>query len=330
MRVLITGGAGFIGSHLTERLLDENIEVVCIDNFNDFYDPNLKRRNIEKALSCSCYTLITGDILDTDLLDHVFADRFDAVVHLAAYAGVRPSIERPGIYQRVNVEGTLNMLEQCRINEVPSFIFASSSSVYGGRTKVPFRETDEVMRPISPYAATKVAGEILCYTYHHLFDLNVHALRLFTVYGPRQRPEMAIHMFASRILRGEPLPVFGDGSSARDYTYIDDAVDGIVASVKRCKGYEVINLGGSNTTSLNDLVGLLSVRLCSSPVIERKEDQPGDVPITFADVAQAKKILGYVPKVNIEEGIDRFCLWLEKQSQCDDWEGPPEATLTPR
>ncbi len=330
MRILITGGAGFIGSHLAERLLNEKHEVVCLDSFNDFYDPSLKRRNIEKALSSSSYTLITGDILDCNLLDKVFAKQFDAVVHLAAYPGVRPSIERPDIYQRVNVEGTINLLEQCRLRKVPKFVFASSSSVYGGRTSVPFLETDNVMHPISPYAATKVAGEAFCHTYHQLFDLNIYALRFFTVYGPRQRPEMAIHLFANHILRGEPLPVFGDGRSARDYTYIDDIVTGVVKSIERCKGFEVINLGGSKITSLNKLISLLAKRLNTEPIIKRSSDQPGDVPITFADIARAEKILEYVPKVGIVEGIDQFCTWLLDQRTSQDWDEPAMATLPPQ
>jgi UDP-glucuronate 4-epimerase len=313
MRILVTGGAGFIGSHLAERLLESGHEVVCLDSFNDFYDPELKRRNIEKALSYSHYTLTVGDILDKNLLNKLFSNPFDAVVHLAAYAGVRPSIERPALYQRVNVEGTVNLLEQCRLKKVPKFIFASSSSVYGGRTTVPFQETDDVNRPISPYAATKVAGEALCYTYHHLFGMNIHALRFFTVYGPRQRPEMAIHLFASRILRGEPIVVFGDGKSARDYTYVDDIVDGAAASVERCSGYEIINIGGSKTTSLMDLVKLVSNRLDKHPVIKQMPDQPGDVPITSADVTKAKKLLGYSPKTDIVQGIAKFCEWLKEQ-----------------
>jgi UDP-glucuronate 4-epimerase len=313
MRILVTGGAGFIGSHLAERLLENDHEVVCLDNFNDFYDPELKRRNTEKALSYSHYTLTVGDILDKSLLNKLFSNPFDAVVHLAAYAGVRPSIERPALYQRVNVEGTVNLLEQCRLKKVPKFIFASSSSVYGGRTTVPFKETDDVNKPISPYAATKVAGEALCHTYHHLFGMNVHALRFFTVYGPRQRPEMAIHLFASRILRGESIAVFGDGKSARDYTYVDDIVDGAAASVERCSGYEVINIGGSKTTALMDLVKMLSNRLDKHPVIKQLPDQPGDVPITYADVTKAKNLLGYSPTTDIVQGIEQFCAWLKEQ-----------------
>jgi UDP-glucuronate 4-epimerase len=320
MKIIVTGGAGFIGSHLVERLLGQNHEVVCLDNFNDFYDPAIKKRNIEKALSHSNYTLVVGDILDRDLLDKVFAKSFDVVVHLAAYAGVRPSIERPELYQQVNIEGTVNLLECCRQHDVSKFVYASSSSVYGGRKDVPFRETDVVSRPISPYAATKVAGEALCYTYHHLFKLNIHGLRFFTVYGPRQRPEMAIHLFARRMLRGDVIPVFGDGRSARDYTYIDDIVDGVVASIERCAGYEVINIGGSKTTTLNDLVEIIGKRLGVTPRIDRSSDQPGDVPITYADVSFAKDLLGYVPSVGIEEGIDRFCQWIEKQRQKSAWE----------
>jgi UDP-glucuronate 4-epimerase len=313
MRILVTGGAGFIGSHLVERLLACDHEVVVVDDFNDFYDPEIKKRNIQEALAHKRYTLFTGDILDRELLDRVFAERFDLVAHLAAYAGVRPSIERPAKYQRVNVEGTSNLLERCCRYEVPRFVFASSSSVYGGRSEVPFRETDDVMRPISPYAASKVAGEALCHTYHHLYGLHAHLLRLFTVYGPRQRPEMAIHMFAAHMLRGDPISVFGDGRMSRDYTYVDDIVDGLVSSIERCDGFEVMNLGGSRTTTLERLVELLSSRLGVEPIIERKPDQPGDVPITYADVGRAKRVLGWAPRVGIEEGIDRFCAWLERQ-----------------
>jgi UDP-glucuronate 4-epimerase len=300
---------------VAERLLDAGHEVVCLDNFNDFYDPGLKRRNIEKAFWSNNYTLVSGDILDDIVLDKAFQDPFDVVVHLAAYAGVRPSIERPAIYQQVNVAGTLNLLERCRRHEVKKLVFASSSSVYGGRKEVPFRETDPVLKPISPYAATKVAGEALCYTYHHLYDISVHALRFFTVYGPRQRPEMAIHLFGRSMLQGKPIQMFGNGQSSRDYTYIGDIVDGVVASIERCKGFEVINLGGSKATSLNSLVGLLSKRLGVEPTVERCPDQPGDVPKTFADVSRARQLLGYRPRTDIIKGIDRFCAWLENEQE---------------
>lgn len=317
MKILLTGGAGFIGSHLAERLLAAGHEVVCLDNFNDFYDPAIKQRNIERALSSPGYTLVTGDILDRDLLDRVFDKHggIDCVAHLAAYAGVRPSIERPEIYQRVNIEGTVNLLERARIYGVPRFVFASSSSVYGGRTEVPFRETDDVMRPISPYAATKVAGEALCHAYHHLFGLAVHVLRFFTVYGPRQRPEMAIHLFAARLRRGEPVRIFGDGGSSRDYTFIDDIVAGVQASIERCAGFQVLNLGGSATTSLDGLIALLGRRLRVEPVVERAPEQPGDVPVTFADVSRAERLLDYRPQVDIETGIGRFCDWLERRDR---------------
>jgi UDP-glucuronate 4-epimerase len=314
MRVLVTGGAGFIGSHLVERLLEQDHEVVCFDNFNDFYDPRIKRRNVQAAFTNPRYTLVDGDILDMELLERVFREGgFDTVVHLAAYAGVRPSIESPQQYQKVNVEGTVNLLEQCRAHGVGRFVFASSSSVYGGRTQAPFCETDDVMRPISPYAATKVAGEALCFTYHHLFGIDIHALRFFTVYGPRQRPEMAIHLFARHILDGAPITLFGDGTAARDYTYVDDVVYAVARSAQTAKGYEVINIGGSRTTTLARLVELLEQRLGRKALIERRPDQAGDVPLTFASVDKARRLLGYEPRIGMEQGIDRFCAWLEAE-----------------
>lgn len=313
MRVLVTGGAGFIGSHLCERLLALGREVVCLDDFNDFYDPAVKRRNVAGALGHDRFSLVEGDILDGALLDRVFAEPFDAVVHLAAYAGVRPSIERPLLYQRVNVEGTLNLLERCRARRVPRFVFASSSSVYGGRTDVPFCETDDILRPVSPYAATKVAGEALCHAYHHLFGMGVHCLRFFTVFGPRQRPEMAIHLFARRMLRGEPVTVFGDGTSARDYTYIDDIIDGVAASVERCAGFAAVNLGGARPTALADLVAEIGRQLGVEPILAHAPDQPGDVPVTFADISSAARLLGFAPKVDLAEGLARFCRWLRAE-----------------
>ena len=328
MKILVTGGAGFIGSHLVERLLGEGHDVICLDNFNDFYDPAIKHRNIEKAFWSSRYTLVSGDILDRDLLEKTFSEKLDAVVHLAAWAGVRPSIVNPHIYQQVNVEGTLNLLECCRDHGVEKFVFASSSSVYGGRSDVPFRETDNVMQPISPYAASKVAGEALCYTFHHLYGIHIHALRFFTVYGPRQRPEMAVHLFARKMLDGESIRAFGDGKSSRDYTYIDDIIGGVTASLMRCEGFETINLGGSKTTSLERLLTLIAERLGKKPRIELAPDQPGDVPVTYADVTLAERLLGYNSKVTIEEGIDRFCTWLEedrKRAEKDASEESPKA-----
>ena len=313
MRILVTGGAGFIGSHLVGKLLQRGDEVVCLDNFNDFYDPAIKRQNVSEFADSSLFTLMEGDILDVAFLDEVFQNSFDVVVHLAAYAGVRPSIENPALYQRVNIEGTLNLLECCKKNNVDRLVFASSSSVYGGRKEVPFRETDNVMHPISPYAATKAAGEVLCHTYHHLYGISVHALRFFTVYGPKQRPEMAIHLFASQMLEDRPVKIYGDVLSSRDYTYITDIIDGLTASIDRCSGFEVINLGGSATTTLGDLVQMIGAGLGVTPKTEQLPAQPGDVPITFADVSKAAKLLDYAPKVPIEKGIGLFCDWMRQR-----------------
>lgn len=313
MKILVTGGAGFIGSHLSERLLGRGHTVVCLDNFNDFYDPAIKRNNVKTALASSNYTLVEGDILDNDLLETLFADSFDVVVHLAAYAGVRPSIEKPQLYQKVNLEGTVNLLEQCRKHHIQKFVFASSSSVYGGRTEVPFRETDNIMKPISPYAATKASGEAICFSYYHLFGIQMHLLRFFTVYGPRQRPEMAIHLFARHMLDKKPVKLFGDGESSRDYTYVEDIIDGVTACAENCEGFEVLNLGGSKTTTLKRLVEMISAELQIEPIIEWQPNQPGDVPITYADVSKAAQLVGYEPKVPIEEGVKRFCQWVQEQ-----------------
>ncbi|NLN61531.1 MAG: NAD-dependent epimerase/dehydratase family protein [Myxococcales bacterium] len=313
MHILVTGGAGFIGAHLCEALLADGHQVTCLDNFNAFYDPAIKRANVAPLQSAPGFSLVEGDILDAPLLSRLFQAGPDVVVHLAAWAGVRPSIENPAIYEEVNIRGTLNILEACRVHGVSKLVFASSSSVYGGRTDVPFRETDPVMRPISPYAATKVAGETLCYTYHHLYGLHVHALRFFTVYGPRQRPEMAIHLFADAMLRDAPISLFGDGESSRDYTYISDIVAGIRASIERCAGFEILNLGGETPTSLNRLVSLIAARLGRTPIVEHKPDQPGDVAITAADLSRAAAVLGYAPQVDIEAGIAKTCDWLLAQ-----------------
>ena len=310
MRILVTGAAGFIGSNLSDRLLAQGHAVLGLDNFNDFYDPSVKERNSKDALAHSNFELVRGDILDAALLETVFARfRPDRVVHLAAWAGVRPSIERPGLYQKVNVEGTTNLLERCRLDGVRHFVFASSSSVYGDREQVPFRETDSVDQPISPYAATKRAGELLCYTWHHLFGMHTHCLRFFTVYGPRQRPEMAIHQFVRRIEEGLPIEMFGDGTTSRDYTYIDDIVDGVVAAIERVDGYGIFNLGESKTIELRELIGLIGRHAGRKPIIEARPSQPGDVTRTFADVSRARQAYGYDPKVNIDEGIRRFVDW---------------------
>src|SRR6266481_8020216 len=250
-KVLVTGGAGFIGSHLVESLLAEGREVVALDSFDDFYDPSVKRKNLEPLLGRTGFALVEGDVRDTKLVDALFSSHpLGVVVHLAARAGVRPSIQQPLLYADVNVTGTVVLLEACRRHGIGKFMFGSSSSVYGNSTKVPFAERDDVETPISPYAATKRAGELLCATYHALYRFHVYCLRLFTVYGPRQRPEMAIHKFTRLIDRGMPLPRFGDGSTRRDYTYITDIIDGIQRAMERVQGFEIINLGGAQTTSL--------------------------------------------------------------------------------
>ena len=315
-RVLVTGGAGFIGSHLTQRLLDNRDAVICLDNFNDFYDPRIKRRNILSFTDNPDFTLIEGDIRDGDLLARVFGDQSpDVVIHLAAMAGVRPSIEDPVLYQDVNVNGTCVLLETASKFPLSNFIFGSSSSVYGSRKKGSFFETDDVGRPVSPYAATKVAGEMLCYTYHHLHGIPITCLRFFTVYGPGQRPEMAIHLFAKLIRDGEPVPIFGDGNTRRDYTYIDDIIDGVVRSLERPFGYEIINLGGSRTVGLIELVTLLEEGLGKKAKLKMLPEQPGDVPVTFADVSRAQEKLGYEPTISIEKGIEKFVEWFVEAEQ---------------
>jgi len=315
-RILVTGGAGFIGSHLCGRLLDQDREVLVLDNFNDFYDPAIKRRNMLPLLARAGCALLEGDIRDPEAVENAFSSfRPQAVVHLAAMAGVRPSIENPLLYCDVNLAGTTVLLGAVRKNRVSHFVFGSSSSVYGANDKLPFTEEDDLSRPVSPYAATKLAGEQLCYTYHHLHGFPVSCLRFFTVYGPRQRPEMAIHMFARRIRDGQPITVFGDGTSRRDYTYVEDIIDGVVRSLDSPMGYEIFNLGESRTVSLSELIALLEENLGKKALIEPLPDQPGDVPATYADVTKARRLLGYDPRVPIEEGIRRFVQWLNTDDQ---------------
>jgi UDP-glucuronate 4-epimerase len=310
--VLVTGGAGFIGSHLVERLLAERQwRVVVVDDFNDFYDPEVKRRNVAPHLGREEFSLREADIRDRAALEEIFDDeRFDVIVHLAARAGVRPSLSEPVLYSETNIGGTLNLLELARARGVRQFVFGSSSSVYGENEKVPFAEDDPVAKPISPYAATKAAGELLCHTYSHLFGVRTVALRFFTVYGARQRPDLAIHKFARLISKGEPIPVFGDGTTRRDYTYVDDIIAGVRASMDyEGSAYEVFNLGESRTVSLSELIALLERELGQRAVIDRQPPQPGDVPQTFADVSKARRLLGYDPQTPIEEGIRRFVEW---------------------
>ncbi len=313
MFFLVTGGAGFIGSHLCERLIRGSHDVVCLDNFNSYYDPELKRRNVQSLLNHPSYRLIEGDILDWELLEKIFKEnRFDIVVHLAARAGVRPSIQDPRLYQKVNIEGTLNLLELSSQFSIPKFVFASSSSVYGNNTKIPFSEEDRVDFPISPYAATKKACELLSHTYFSLYGLSVTCLRFFTVYGPRQRPDMAIHKFARLIAEDKEIPIFGDGTSRRDYTYITDIIDGVEKAIEKCDGYNVYNLGDSRTVELNYLVGLLEKAIGKKANIKYLPDQPGDVTITYADISKAKQELDYNPQISIEEGIQEFVEWYMK------------------
>ena len=308
--VLVTGGAGFIGSHLTRRLLERGDSVTVLDDFNDFYDPALKRANIAPFLALPEYELVEGDIRDADLVDSLFQrGSFDVVVHLAARAGVRPSLQEPILYEDTNCIGTLRLLEAARHWGPKTFIFGSSSSVYGINEKVPFAETDEINQPISPYATTKRTGELLCYNYSHLYGMRIACLRFFTVYGPAQRPEMAIHKFTDLLARGQAVTMYGDGASRRDYTFVDDIIDGVVASMDLAPEFEILNLGGAETTSLADLIHWIAEELGVEPNIETLPDQPGDVPITYADVTQAAEILGYSPQVPIREGLKRFVAW---------------------
>jgi len=310
--LLITGGAGFIGSHLVDRLLATNVErITVVDDFNDFYNPSIKRDNIREHLKDLRYSIHEADIRDLAALADVFnKSNFDCVVHLAARAGVRPSLSEPQLYTETNINGTVNLLELARLHDIKQFVFGSSSSVYGINAKVPFSEDDPICQPISPYAATKGAGELLCHTYSHLYGLRCICLRFFTVYGPRQRPDLAIHKFAKLISQHQPIPVFGDGSTRRDYTYIDDIIDGVTAAIDYDKSnYEVINLGESRTVELRELISLLEKELDTHAIIERQPPQPGDVPQTFADVSKARALLNYQPKTQIEEGLRRFVEW---------------------
>lgn len=308
--IVVTGGAGFIGSHLCEALLRRGDEVIALDNFDEFYDPAVKRRNIEEAARSPRFRLVEGDIRDERCVRGVIADGIGAVVHLAARAGVRPSIEQPLLYQDVNERGTLTLLEACRESGVKKFIFGSSSSVYGNNRKIPFAESDSVDRPISPYAATKRAGELISHTYHHLFGLAVTCLRFFTVYGPRQRPDLAIHKFARLIEASRPIPVFGDGGMMRDFTYVDDIVDGVLRAIDRCEGYHIYNLGESQPVSVRELIELLEAALGKKAVIDRQPLQPGDVDRTYADVTLARAELGYEPRTDMPTGLARFVTWL--------------------
>ena len=315
-RILVTGGAGFIGSHLCERLLARGDEVCVLDNFNDFYDPAIKRAN---AAALEGARIVEGDIRDAGLVRELFREgQFETVVHLAAMAGVRPSLADPLHYQDVNIRGTLILLEELRKLEGVQLVFASSSSVYGSNENVPFEETGDIHHPMSPYAATKRSGELHCYTHHHLYGIPISCLRFFTVYGPRQRPEMAIHKFVRMALQGEPVPFYGDGTTRRDYTYVDDIVDGVVCAVDKTAGYEIFNLGESQTISLAELVEAIGRALGVELELDRQPMQPGDVLVTYANVDKAKRVLGYRPSTTLEAGLERFVAWYrEYAAQAD-------------
>jgi UDP-glucuronate 4-epimerase len=312
----VTGGAGFIGSNLCERLLLSGHSVWAFDDLNDFYDPKFKQRNLRAVQSLGkAFEFVHGDITDRAALTELFNSvKFDQVVHLAARAGVQPSLREPALYQRVNVEGTVNVLEAARLAKVKKIAIASSSSVYGANTKIPFSESDVIASAISPYAASKLACESLGHVYHHIYGMDVVMLRFFTVYGQRQRPDLAIYKFARLMSAGKPIPVFGDGSAGRDYTFISDILDGIIACTQKEFGYEVFNLGESQIVPLSQMIALLEKSLGIKAIIDRQPMQPGDVPITFADISKARAMLDYNPKVKAEQGIPLFVEWFKRDT----------------
>ena len=312
-RVLVTGGAGFIGSHLVQALIDRGDEVSIVDNFDPFYPERLKRRALHPQAR-----LLESDIRDQDAMHRAFGElKPDVVVHLAALAGVRPSLERPAAYVDVNVRGTAAILEAARKAGTPRFLLGSSSSVYGAHAQAPFRETARIDSPESPYAASKVASEVLARTFHNLYGVEVASLRFFTVYGPRQRPDLAIHKFSRRMLAGQPLPFYGDGSARRDYTWVDDIVAGVLRACDVPLQFDVLNLGGAQTTSLAELVTLLEEALGVRAVLDLQPAQPGDVPLTSADVSHAGEVLGYAPRTPIRAGLRQFAHWLRSEGR--DW-----------
>ena len=316
-KILITGGAGFIASHLTERLLDMGCKVTGIDNFDPFYPREIKERNLSLFSAHHNYTFIEGDITDQDVWKNLKQASFDVVFHIAAKAGVRPSIQNPHAYIDTNITGTLNVLDFMRIQGIKNLVFASSSSIYGNLKQIPFSEDADVTRPISPYAFTKKTCELMTHTYHNLYDLNVLNLRFFTVYGPRQRPDLAIHKFVRLIKTGQPIPMFGDGSTARDYTFVSDLVGGLIQSMdyldQHDKVYEIINLGNNQPVKLIELINHLYDLCGKTPQIDPQPMQPGDVDITYADISKAKRIIGYEPVTNIRDGLAQFISWYENQ-----------------
>lgn len=314
MNILVTGGAGFIGSHLCEKILKNGNFVLCLDNFNDFYDPEIKWKNIKNLQKNENFKLIVGDINSVETLEDIFKkNKIDIIFHLAARAGVRPSLREPHLYSKVNIDGTINILESMKNFRVKNMVFASSSSVYGKNTDVPFSEEKTHPLPISTYGATKIAGELLCHAYGDLYGLNITCLRYFTVYGPRQRPEMAIHKFVANIINEKEISVYGDGESKRDYTYIDDVVEGTILASMKLKDFNVYNIGSSNPVSLNELVAEISKQIGKKPLIKKIEMQLGDMLITYANIKKAEKELGYSPKIKITEGIKKMCDWYLKE-----------------
>jgi len=314
MRILVTGGAGFIGSHLAEKLVATGHDVAILDDFNDFYDPQIKRQNI--AAVSKDVAIHHLDLRDSGAVRNLFhQEKFETIAHLAARAGVRPSIQNPQVYYDTNVNGTLHLLEAARMTGVERFIFASSSSVYGSSTTVPFSEDQHLTQTISPYAATKIAGEFLCSTFSHLYGMRVVALRYFTVYGPRQRPDLAIHQFARRIHAGKPIDQFGDGTTRRDYTYIDDIIQGTMAALKYDGAlFDIFNLGENETIQLKDLIVAIENALGRKAKINRLPEQPGDMPLTCADISKARRLLGYKPAMRLSDGLPRFIEWFLQSS----------------
>ena len=312
--VLVTGGAGFIGSHLIRRLLEDNRFVVCLDNFNDYYDPQIKRRNVKSVSGNKNYSLAEGDIRDVKFLDTIF-DKFEftKVVHLAAMAGVRNSILKPALYADVNLTGTVNLLEKTRQAGIKTFVFGSTSSVYGSNKKIPFSESDPIEGVISPYAATKFACEEMCKAYHNLFGMGICCLRFFTVYGPAGRPDMAIYKFTDAIYNGREIEMYGDGTSRRDYTYVDDIVQGIRSAMDRNWKLEIINLGESQTTELRQMIAMIEQALGKEAKIKRLPMQQGDVMATYADISKAKRLLDYKPSFPLQKGIERTIKWYLEQ-----------------
>jgi UDP-glucuronate 4-epimerase len=313
MNILLTGGAGFIGSHLSERLLRDGNSLTIVDDLNDFYSPDIKRSNLETIRAAGPSQFHQVDISDEARMMAIGAEqKFDAIIHLAARAGVRPSLEQPLLYEQVNVRGTMVLLEMARRYGIGKFVFASSSSIYGIANRVPFSEEDSLNLPISPYAATKIAGEKICFTYSHLYNIRTVCLRFFTVYGPRQRPDLAIHKFSRLIERGKPIPRFGDGTRGRDYTFCRDIVQGIVAALHYDCDFDVFNLGNSHPVDLNTLIRTLEDSLGKKAIIQNLPDQPGDVPITYADISKAQRVLGYAPQTSFRQGIEEFVCWLRE------------------